>query len=409
MGDGLSYVSGGVAKDIFAAQKCNHLVSKKLSVSRLDGIVAVSGWGRAGLYCEAGLIRTSKIYRECPEGNLFSWGNEVPDEITDPVFYLGVWHVCWGHCLTDQLKFLWPIIRPGGLGELSGCKFMAVMMDPGQKEVENFSALLGCFGIDSRSVIVVSGVCRVRTCYLADECFWCESVLLKNVSPVVAAANARRYFTCEYMDVVESVCHRLNEQMPAAYREKCPTKVYLTRTGWHGWDFGERRVEEAFEKAGFSIVHPERLSLGELVVLLNNADVVAACEGSCAHNSVFMRKGAKLIILRKHNFINQYQMAINQARKLDVVYVDANASFIFYHGNWHNGGPFFIYVSKNLARLLGVSPEFPIGEFVRYVVWSSYMKYGHLVCEYLRRMRRMLKSCGNVYPRRRLSLRRSGI
>lgn len=398
------FVSPLAAKEIEKDSR-SHFATDRLGVKGLHNIVAMPGYDTAGLYQDGFVIPSSMLHRQMPTRSLFSpVGITSESTIECPVFYLGVVCSCWGHCLTDSFKFLWPLLEVKGHEFLKNCKFICIPWHVDEKIPVNYFSVLESLGIERKSIIEIRRPTLIEKCYLADECFWCEGARTCREFSSEVSVRAKRWFSREYQGVLDRLCDLYGSRNCIG-----PKKIYFSRTGWNRWEFGEQYVEAAFRRSGFEIVRPEHLSLADLISLVYNADVLATTGGSCAHNALFMHRGASLVIVRKYDFVNQYQLAINEAKDLNVTYVDAYKSFIFYSPSQRNQGPFFIYVSKNLARLLGVPPEFPIGEFVRYVVWSSYMKYGHLVCEYLRRMRRMLKSCGTVYPRRRLSLRRSGI
>ncbi len=148
-------------------------------------------------------------------------------------------------------------------------------------------------------------------------------------------------------------------------------------------------MEKAFAEKGFDIVHPEELSLPQMISVLNETAVFAATEGSCAHNAIFLRQGAKAIIIRKTNYTNWHQLTFNFLRQLDVTYVRSAISpaFLRYESDAPSQGPFFIYVNSRLATLLGVRSCFPIRIFVRYLCWSVTLHWGHLIFSALRRLR----------------------
>ena len=72
-------------------------------------------------------------------------------------------------------------------------------------------------------------------------------------------------------------------------------------------------------------------------------------------------------LLRKANYCNTFQVAINKARQLNVTYIDVNKSNVLPHDVRICWGPFFLYQSRELSRFAGVKPvPFPVGSYVKY-------------------------------------------
>ena len=62
-----------------------------------------------------------------------------------------------------------------------------------------------------------------------------------------------------------------------------------------------------------------------------------------------MSRGTQIEIIRKVPFINEYQIALNEIKELNVTYIDAHLS-IFVRNDVPAAGPFFIYVNDNLLN-----------------------------------------------------------
>jgi Domain of unknown function (DUF4422)/Glycosyltransferase 61/Methyltransferase domain len=90
--------------------------------------------------------------------------------------------------------------------------------------------------------------------------------------------------------------------------------IYLSRTriagGWHKLT-NESDVEETFRNAGFTVVHPQELALAEQLAIYRRADCLAGQYSSALHNSLFARRGIKVLSL---NRINWYQSRIARLR-----------------------------------------------------------------------------------------------
>ena len=103
---------------------------------------------------------------------------------------------------------------------------------------------------------------------------------------------------------------------------------------------------------GYAIFCPEKLTLDEQLLLLKNCREFVAAEGSIAHNSIFCQPGTRITILRKADYVNNYQLAINEMRSLDVTYVDIHHSVPPYPKSI-TIGPFYLCVTQNLERFVG--------------------------------------------------------
>lgn len=359
------HVTNSAAKRIAELASINRLHSRNLSIRHLHDVVMLPKVGYAGLYKDGKAIDYSYFSCAAPMKDRFSaeaLGNNIP-EIQEPVFFLGKFNVCWGHCITDHLKFLWPFLDSQRHPELLRCKLVYTMLSKTDKLPRNYLQILKAFGIDVSRLQRVDRATILRDCYLADECF----------SSVKLEREDEHCYTQDYDKIVERICKSFSRE--GAF----PKKVYLTRKGWTARrEYGEQFLEEVFKSSGYEIVHPEQLKFETFVSTINHAEVVVATECSCSHNALFMRKGAKLVLLRKYDRVNSYQMTINQVRDLDVHYVDVGRPVMFVDNENRSAGPFFMYVTKQLADFLGVKSHFPISEFVRYMSVVLTLKCYHI-------------------------------
>lgn len=57
-------------------------------------------------------------------------------------------------------------------------------------------------------------------------------------------------------------------------------------------------VERRMARRGFAVAHPQHMSLVDQINAAANADVIAGVDGSALHLSVFMRPGARMLVLQ---------------------------------------------------------------------------------------------------------------
>lgn len=355
-------VSSETAEKIMAAAQVDRMRVKDLKVRRLQDVVGVPILGYAGIYENENAIGYTYFNSQLRVAEHFSAkGMEGVGEIDEPVFFLGKYNICWGHCITDGMKFLWPFLDLDKHPYLQNCKVVYTTLGQGDELPPNFLELLKLFGINESRLVRLRRVTRLRECYLADECF--------------GADGQDRWFTPEYRALIQYVCQRCKECQSAT---GCSHKLYLSRRAWKcDWvtgEFGEQHLEEAFRRSGFEVLYPERVPFREFVCRLQQADEVSATECSSSHNALFMSPGAKMILLRKLDRINLYQLAINQVADLAAVYVDVGKPLVYTYPQIVQRGPFFMYVTKHLADYLGVRPHFPVGTLLKYIGHACYMK-----------------------------------
>lgn len=258
-------------------------------------------------------------------------------ERADEVIFIGTLWCMWGHLITDFARHLWPLLRQD-----RSLKVAYAVGGPKQRLPVNFLQLLVALGVERGRLIEVREPMRFRKVYFGAPSFWHEQGICR--------------WTEEYAEMIETIRANLLEPLPRVV----PTRrVYLTRTlfAQNRKDFGEALVESAYRDAGFEIVAPEKLTFAEMVRLFAETAVLAATEGSVSHNALFLPKGARLEVLRKCDWVNVYQMAINEIRELDVsVYPVSVGNLLAVSAEpWR--GPFLMGVTPELAAHLGCVPR----------------------------------------------------
>ena len=255
---------------------------------------------------------------------------EVIENSYDAI-YLGLFHPKWGHCLTDNLKKIWFLFSSEYEKiKHNDIKFIYTAFDGFQLN-GNFLELLSLLGVEVEKLILVEKVSRYKKIYIPDDCFIFD--------------NYKRFYTNEYCDLLNRI--------PVYQSNKIFTKIYFSRKSFDTVDFGEEDIEGFFSKNGFKVIYPEKLSLVEQLKLLQHCETFAATEGSISHNAIFCRENTNLVVIRKTDCVNEYQMCVNSLRNLNVTYIDAHLS-VFNHMEVYSnepwGGPFFMYVNENLQR-----------------------------------------------------------
>lgn len=367
------YVHSKAQGDLERFAKHDYLSKKELGVRKIVRGMIVPG-PAGGVAQEGSFVEGSMSYTvRCR--NPKYWNIPPVDqvkEVDEEVLYLGSFEGCWGHCITDNFNKLWIVESP--LVEQYKNKRWVYIVDDSSKELpSNFAACLRKIGIPLENLVRIIEPTLFRAVYLPDECFYSDPV------------TTYRYYTREYEKLIEK-CTEISHN---------PTRrVYLSRSGWRNnkVDFGEHNVIKVFEELGYEIVTPQGLSFDETVRLMGECKVLASTEGSCAHNSLFLPKGSELVIIRKADYINEYQPPINQLRDLQVTYIDANWSCLV-DSRYPFSGPFFMYCTSELAEFAECKHLFPIVDFIKYILgWCSIRR-----ASFLAKIRRRLYGCRKGY------------
>lgn len=194
-----------------------------------------------------------------------------------------------------------------------------------------------------------------------------------------------RYWTAEFKDLISEI--KLHASSSCPIKSK---KVYLTRTQINdNRDFGEKQIQNLFKKKGYLIIAPEKYSIADQLSIYANCDEIVATESTVAHNAIFAATGSKLVILKKADYINYYQEAINDMVGLSVTYICCHHSN-WCHPVWYYLGPFYMCVTSDLKNYLKME-SLSLPFWLDPIYWY-YSLYGMWQC--LKRMKQRLKNIG---------------
>lgn len=259
------------------------------------------------------------------------------------VVYLGMFHTVWGHGITDNMKKIWFLFSPefNELQKNQNVRLVYTGFDgygPTGHFNDNYKELLKKLGVDFETLERVEHPTRFTRIYVPSDS------LIYNRTKEIEPFNCHvaRFWTNEYKNIFDRL-------IAETKRVEGFEKVYLSRGKWDNRDYGEKDIEDLFAKLGFKIVYPEKHSFSQQLSIYASCRCMASTECSVIHNSVFMQDGSELIIIRKGNYINSYQAAINDMKKMKVTYFDSHLS-VFNDMEYPYTGPFFLYVDDDLQK-----------------------------------------------------------
>lgn len=248
------------------------------------------------------------------------------------VVYCGYLVNQWGHFLIEAVSRLWYCLEYGD-DEID--RYVFFIEENETRDLSgNYEEFLTLLGIRDKIEIITK-----PTRY--------DKVIIPELS-----YKRREYYSKQFRNIyLKVVENALKQQRDEESAEAVINKrVYMTRSAIPTAamsDIGGVMLDNWFSKNGFRIVSPEKMSLSELIRVLNNADVVAAISGTLPHNFLFCQSGTKALIVERFALVNEIQCDINIINSLDVTYIDAN---LFLYPVGVSIGPFLIYFNTYMAK-----------------------------------------------------------
>lgn len=292
-------------------------------------------------------VDSSALHEDAYDGSYEYSENSVERKDRTAVF-LGTWIGIYGHAITDNIKKLWFLFTEDykNLGPDTDLIYCYL----GEEDLPVYiKEILFALGIAADSLKRVQKVTEYKNVIVPDNSF--------------ILSDGKRFYTAAFKSTVFKIIDN------APVLTEYPEKIYLSRTKSSSFrDYGEGQLAEVFAQHGFKIVTPEKHPFLEQVAMFSHCKCLVATEGSIAHNAAFCRQGAELVILRKSNYINAYQSALDAMNSLNVSYIDAHHT-VNVSEPWV--GPFFLWQTKYLNEYFGDS----VKEQSRWLstIWYKYL------------------------------------
>jgi capsular polysaccharide biosynthesis protein len=247
-------------------------------VLELNDVFVVPGRDFQCLYDGDGRrISESRVWRG--DGEYIDSDHErikLPSEfarIDEPVLYLSSYFNHWGHFLTESLSRLWARAAHPELRHLAVC--FAGLSRPREQDI-NPAAFFHAPSAEMR-FIEARAPARLAKCFVPAPSF-------------INRACAHRAHLLAPREIAEAY-------LAGEARTASDQPVYLSRARIANGGRvinNEAEVETLLAKAGVTIVHPERLTLREQIVLFNTRKTFIGCVGSAFHTTMFALAGPGL-------------------------------------------------------------------------------------------------------------------
>ena len=269
------------------------------------------------------------------------------------VIYMGYLKSVFGHCITDNIKRIW-FLYTAEFEKLKLNGIECVYVLPEDAELSPiFIDMMKNIGIDVDKWRCVRQNTKFRRIYVPDS-----SLIYR---------DGERYWTNDFKETILRIKKAYSKFFTS---ESLLHKVYFSRSSFVdiSHEVGEKDIEEVFEKNGFEIIHPESIPFVKQMQIVSQCSEFVATEGSVSHWVVFCSPNTNVTILRKADYVNTYQVVINEVADVKVTYVDAHMSNV--DKRWPWGGPFFLCKTPQFCNFCGCSKW-----QVPYIITPKYLWY----------------------------------
>ena len=257
------------------------------------------------LFGNGGVVDENGQYVELSgiEGRIwYGYPFENPVYRDERVVYCGYLVNHWGHFLVEAVTRLWYFLKE----DPSVDKYVFFLDENDEREIKgNYREFFELLKIWDKLEII-----NKPTTY--------REMIVPEI-----AFSCMKFYAPEYLNVFDTVAENITVD-PAW---KSVEKIYFTRSQFakdNHFDFGLDCLDNYFERNGYLVLAPERLSLSRLIFYIRSAREVATISGSVHHNMLFGKNGQRLTIMERLIINDDHQVCINRMRQLNVTPVDAN-------------------------------------------------------------------------------------
>ncbi len=239
---------------------------------------------------------------------------------SETVVYCGFFIRQWGHFLIETISRLWYLLETKeGIDKY----IFVVRIDESCELSGNYREFFDLLGISDKVAIIN----RPKTYH-------------KVYVPELGYSR-KHYYSNEYQQIFDKVIHEAYKQ-PSNNKTEWPERVFLSRNQFskaRETEVGLDMLDNFFTKNGYMIIHPEMISLTELILYLQNATICAAESGTLPHNFLFAQQGKECIVIERQAIANEIQANIDVIKQLNVVYIDGHFTI---YPTIAGFGPFFL-------------------------------------------------------------------
>ena len=220
----------------------------------------------------------------------------------EKVVYCGYLIHQWGHFLIEAVSRLWYFLE----NDTTIDKYVFFLCENETREIKgNYREFLELLGIWDKLEFI-----NVPTTY--------REVIVPELG-----YQFRHKYIAKQLQVFDVICNNITPDPSWEIYDK----IYFSRSKFakaQEFEFGFDMLDSYFQKNGYQVLYPERISLSRMIHYIRNAKVITALQGSVCHNVLFARNGQTIEIVDRQVISDDNQVDINRMRQLNVTYIDAN-------------------------------------------------------------------------------------
>lgn len=274
-----------------------------------------------------GVVDSKKKY--CEMSSIKNWIQGTydvgdTDKENKTVVYLGLFRKHWGHLLGEWASRLWYFFEDDGNVD----EYIYIYDENLEVNIDrNFKRFFQLLGIYDKIRIINKPI-----------------QFSKVIVPEMAYKISRSCSIC-FLKAFDKI------------REKalnCPDpnweswdRIYFSRGRFQKqkkYELGNDMLDNYFKKNGFKIIYPEKLTLENLIYILNNAKTVATVSGTLQHNLIFANQNLNVITIERWPINNRIQTDFIKIKELNSTNID---SFISVYP-WEYGMDLDVYSYNKL-------------------------------------------------------------
>lgn len=255
----------------------------------------------------SGLAR--RDYRKPEWGDViksYSVDESMLSYVDECVVFGGVFIGHFGHMVRDNLSRLWWCVQ----NESSKLK-IACIVSFGKVE-DYFYEFFDLLNIDRSRVMFIT-----------------RPTMFKEVIVPEEAVHSGSHYMAEWLMPYDKIIFNIRKKYENA---GLPNKIYISKSKYKKSGkatFNEEYFERFYRDRGYTIIHPEEMTVEENISYISNATDIAATVGTTSSLSMFANAGARIELLaRVDNYFYEAQCLINEAKKLDWYYIDTSMNFM---------------------------------------------------------------------------------
>lgn len=220
----------------------------------------------------------------------------------EKVVFCGYMYPHWGHFLVESVTRLWYFLKQDPTVD----KYIFFVNEGEDRAIRgNYRRFFELLGIWDKTEFIN------------------RPITFREVIVPEASYLCMNYWSQEYKDIFDAVS--ANVIPDAGWTPK--EKIFFSRSQFaknSQYEFGLDSLDHFFQKNGYSILAPERLSLDETIFYIRNARTVGSISGTLPHNMLFGQDGQELVVAERLVINVDHQVCVNQIRRLKAVHIDAN-------------------------------------------------------------------------------------